>query len=108
MLQHDVPDDWVIATGETHTVREFAELAFSHVNLNWEDYVSTSEKYFRPNEVDYLLGDSSKAKEKLGWSPKTSFEDLVKMMVDYDLDLAKRERVLIDENLIKPTWENPT
>ena len=108
MLQHDVPDDWVIATGETHTVREFAELAFSHVNLNWEDYVSTSEKYFRPNEVDYLLGDSSKAKQKLGWSPKTSFEDLVKMMVDYDLDLAKRERVLIDENLIKPTWENPT
>ena len=107
MLQHDVPDDWVIATGETHTVREFAELAFSHVNLNWEDYVSTSEKYFRPNEVDYLLGDSSKAKQKLGWSPKTSFEDLVKMMVDYDLDLAKRERVLIDENLIKPTWENP-
>ena len=103
MLQHDVPDDWVIATGETHTVREFAELAFSHVNLNWEDYVSTSEKYFRPNEVDY-----SKAKQKLGWSPKTSFEDLVKMMVDYDLDLAKRERVLIDENLIKPTWENPT
>ena len=78
------------------------------MNLNWEDYVSTSEKYFRPNEVDYLLGDSSKAKEKLGWSPKTSFEDLVKMMVDYDLDLAKRERVLIDENLIKPTWENPT
>ena len=108
MLQHDVPDDWVIATGETHTVKEFAELAFSHVNLNWEDYVSTSEKYFRPNEVDYLLGDSSKAKQKLGWSPKTSFEDLVKMMVDYDLDLAKRERVLIDENLIKPTWENPT
>jgi len=108
MLQHDVPDDWVIATGETHTVREFAELAFSHVNLNWEDYVSTSEKYFRPNEVDYLLGDSSKAKQNLGWSPKTSFEDLVKMMVDYDLDLAKRERVLIDENLIKPTWENPT
>ena len=108
MLQHDVPDDWVIATGETHTVREFAELAFSHVNLNWEDYVSTSEKYFRPNEVDYLLGDSTKAKQKLGWSPKTSFEDLVKMMVDYDLDLAKRERVLIDENLIKPTWENPT
>ena len=105
MLQHDVPDDWVIATGETHTVREFA---FSHVNLNWEDYVSTSEKYFRPNEVDYLLGDSTKAKQKLGWSPKTSFEDLVKMMVDYDLDLAKRERVLIDENLIKPTWENPT
>ena len=108
ILQADKAEDWVIATGETHTVREFAELAFSHVNLNWEDYVSTSEKYFRPNEVDYLLGDSTKAKQKLGWSPKTSFEDLVKMMVDYDLDLAKRERVLIDENLIKPTWENPT
>lgn len=108
MLQHNEADDWVIATGETHTVREFAELAFNHVNLNWEDYIKTSEKYLRPNEVDYLLGDSSKAQQQLGWSPKTSFEDLVKMMVDYDIDLAKRERVLIDENLIKPTWEYPT
>ena len=69
MLQHDVPDDWVIATGETHTVREFAELAFSHVNLNWEDYVSTSEKYFRPNEVDYFL-EILQSKTKLGWSQK--------------------------------------
>ena len=108
MLQHNEADDWVIATGETHTVREFAELAFNHVNLNWEDYIKTSEKYLRPNEVDYLLGDSSKAQQQLGWSPKTSFEDLVKMMVDYDIDLAKRERVLINENLIKPTWEYPT
>jgi len=107
-MQHDTAEDWVLATGKTQTVREFAEAAFRYVDLNWEDYVQTSEKYFRPNEVDYLLGDSSKAKQKLGWSPKTSFEDLVKMMVDYDLDLAKRERVLIDENLIKPTWENPT
>ena len=108
MLQHDVPDDWVIATGETHTVKEFAEIAFKYVNLNWEDYVTTSKKYYRPNEVEYLLGDSSKAKEHLNWKPKTSFEDLVKMMVDYDIALAKREKVLIKENLIKPTWENPT
>ena len=63
MMQQDNPDDWVIATGETHTVREFAEVAFKKVNLNYEDYIQISEKYFRPNEVDFLLGDSSKAKE---------------------------------------------
>lgn len=107
MMQHDTPKDWVIATGQTQSVKEFAKLAFEHVNLNWEDYVVTSEKYFRPNEVEHLLGDPSKAKNELGWTPKTSFEDLVKMMVDYDLNLAKREQVLLKENLIKPTWENP-
>ena len=107
MMQHDTPKDWVIATGQTQSVKEFAKLAFKHVNLNWEDYVVTSEKYFRPNEVEHLLGDPSKAKNELGWTPKTSFEDLVKMMVDYDLNLAKREQVLLKENLIKPTWENP-
>ena len=88
-------------------LKEFAKLAFEHVNLNWEEYVVTSEKYYRPNEVEHLLGDPSKAKNELGWTPKTSFEDLVKMMVDYDLNLAKREQVLLKENLIKPTWENP-
>ena len=107
MMQHDTPKDWVIATGQTQSVKEFAKLAFEHVNLNWEDYVVTSEKYYRPNEVEHLLGDPSKAKNELGWTPKTSFEDLVKMMVDYDLNLAKREQVLLKENLIKPTWENP-
>ncbi len=108
MLQHKTADDWVVATGETHTVKEFAKLAFEEVNLNWEDYIVSSEKYLRPNEVDYLLGDPTKAKKELKWEPKTSFNELVKMMVDYDLNLAKREQVLIKENLIKPTWENPT
>ncbi|MDC3052036.1 GDP-mannose 4,6-dehydratase [Acidimicrobiaceae bacterium] len=108
MMQHEEPSDWVIATGETQTVQDFAKLAFEEVNLNWEDYVETSDKYFRPNEVEHLLGDSSKAKNKLNWSPKTSFNELVKMMVNHDLELAKREQVLLKENLIKPTWENPT
>ena len=108
MMQHDIPDDWVLATGETHSVQEFASLAFEAVGLNWEDYVLTSEKYFRPNEVEHLLGDPSKVKDKLGWEPKTSFSELVKMMVDHDLHEAKREQVLISENLLKPTWEYPT
>jgi len=106
MMQHDTPDDWVLATGETHTVKDFAKSAFEVVGLNWEDYVSTSEKYYRPNEVEYLLGDSSKAQQTLGWKPETSFQDLVKMMVDYDLNEAKREQVLISENLLDPTWEH--
>ena len=107
MMQHDTPEDWVIATGETHTVADFAKAAFEVVNLNFEEYVQTSEKYLRPNEVDYLLGDPSKAKQKLNWEPATSFNDLVEMMVNSYIDLAKQERVLIDENLISPTWENP-
>lgn len=85
MLQQDIPDDYVIATGETHTVREFVELAFKCVGLNWEDYVVQDQKFMRPTEVDLLLGDSSKAKQKLGWKPEVSFEELVKMMVESDL-----------------------
>ena len=108
MLQHDNPDDWVVATGESYTVREFAKLAFSYLDLDFEEFIETSDKYFRPNEVDYLLGDPTKIKKTLGWKNETSFEDLVKMMVDSDINLAKREKVLLDENLIKPTWENPT
>ena len=107
MLQHDSPDDWVLATGETHTVKDFLEKAFAYVNLNWEDYVTTSEKYYRPNEVNYLLGDPSKAKKELNWNPEVSFEELVKMMIESDVILAKREQVLLKENLIKPTWEHP-
>ncbi len=84
MLQHSAPDDYVVATGETHSVREFLDLAFSHVGLNWQDYVRTDPKYFRPTEVDLLLGDPSKAKAKLGWTPSTSFPDLVRQMVDAD------------------------
>ena len=85
MLQQDVPDDYVIATGEAHSVREFCEIAFSHVGLDWQDYVQIDKRYFRPAEVDYLLGDATKAKEALGWEPKVSFQGLVEMMVDADL-----------------------
>ena len=107
MLQHNKADDFVIATGETHTVKEFAELAFKHVGLNYEDYVQIDKKYFRPNEVEYLLGDYTKAKKELNWEPTTSFVELVEMMVESDLKNAKREKVLFDEGLLVPTWENP-
>jgi GDPmannose 4,6-dehydratase len=90
MLQAEKPDDYIIATGETHTVREFLELAFSHVGLDWQRYVRIDPKYFRPTEVDLLLGDPSKAKTKLGWAPKTSFRDLVAEMVDQDILSLKR------------------
>jgi len=105
MMQHDKSENWVLATGESHTVKEFVQKAFKIVDLDWEQYVETSERYFRPNEVDYLLGDYSKANKKLGWKPSTSFDDLVKMMVESDLLLAEREKVLIDKKLLKPTWE---
>ena len=85
MLQHDRPDDFVVATGETHTVREFVELAFSLVGLAWEDHVVIDPRYFRPTEVDELCGDASKARTELGWSPGTSFRELVRIMVESDL-----------------------
>ena len=91
MLQQPWPDDYVVATGESHSVKEFVQAAFAHVNLEWERYVSLDEKYLRPSEVDHLLGDASKAREKLGWSPTVSFEGLVSMMVDADLTVAERE-----------------
>ena len=78
------------------------------VSLNWGDYVETDEKYYRPNEVNHLLGDSTKAKKLLGWYPETSFEELVNMMVQSDLELAQSEKVLVDKKLMLPTWENPT
>jgi len=106
MLQHDKPDDFVLATSKSITVKEFAELAFENQGLNYEDYVTTSQRYFRPNEVDYLLGDYSKAKSELDWEPKTNIKQLVEMMVEEDLLLAKREKVLISECLLKPTWEH--
>ena len=108
MMQYETPEDWVLATGETHTVKEFLNLAFKYFDLDWEKYVITSEKYMRPNEVEYLLGDYSKAKKLLNWKPNTAFEDLVKMMAESDLELAKRDKVLVDENLITPTWEFPS
>ena len=86
MLQADEPDDYVLATGETHSVREFLDEAFSHAGLAWEDHVRIDARYFRPAEVDVLLGDATKAREELGWRPKVTFKELVKMMVDADRD----------------------
>jgi GDPmannose 4,6-dehydratase len=96
MLQQEKPDDYVIATGKTISVREFCELAFRHVGLDYKDYVAFDQRYLRPAEVDLLLGDPSKAKQKLGWVPTTTVEQLAAMMVDYDLELAKREKTLRD------------
>jgi GDPmannose 4,6-dehydratase len=87
MLQQDVPQDYVIATGETHSVREFVQKAFDYVGLNWEDYVIVDEKFYRPSEIYELKGDSSKARSKLGWAPTVSFERLIEMMVDEDLKI---------------------
>jgi GDPmannose 4,6-dehydratase len=92
MLQTPKPEDYVIATGETHTVREFLELAFNRVQLDWRKYVKIDSKYYRPTEVDLLIGDASKAKRDLGWEPKVRFEELANMMVDADL-AAERERL---------------
>ena len=107
MMQHSEPDDWVLATGETHSVKDFVDIAFSTVNLDWEEYVQTSEKFHRPNEVEHLLGDSSKAKEKLKWTPKVSFKELVEMMVESDSKLAEQEKVLVEKGLLDVTWESP-
>ena len=89
MLQQDQPDDYVIATNETHSVREFLEAAFAHAGLDWRKYVEIDANYYRPTEVDLLIGDYSKAKKKLGWEPKTRFVDLVKLMVDADVQRLK-------------------
>ncbi len=92
MLQQEQPDDYVIATGETHSVREFLESAFSYAGLNWEKFVDIDPRYYRPAEVDLLVGDASKARKKLGWAPQTKFQDLVKLMVDADVALLKAHR----------------
>ena len=92
MLQQDEPDDFVIATGQTHTVRELAEVAFDHVGLDWEEYTEVDPAYYRPAEVDLLLGDPGKAKRVLNWEPKTKFAELVRLMVDEDLKLLKAQQ----------------
>jgi len=89
MLQQDQPDDYVVATGETHTVREFVELAFGQVGLDWQKHVEVDPAYFRPAEVDILLGDAGKARRQLGWEPSTSFAELVRIMVEADLELER-------------------
>jgi len=92
MMQQEKPDDYVIATGEDHSVHEFLELAFERVELDWRKYVETDERYLRPSEVDVLMGDSNKARRMLGWAPRVKFNELVAMMIDADLELAERER----------------
>ena len=96
MLQQDRPDDYVLATGEMHSVREFLAEAFGHVGLDWEQYTRHDSRYERPSEVEQLLGDASKAKRVLGWEPKVTFKGLVKMMMDADMEMARRERALAD------------
>lgn len=91
MLQADKPDDYVIATGETHTVREFLDEAFGHLELDWKEYVEVDPRYYRPAEVDILQGDASKARNILGWEPEVTFKELVRCMVDHDLKLAQQE-----------------
>jgi GDPmannose 4,6-dehydratase len=85
MLQQEKPDDYVVATGETHSIKEFLELAFNYVNLKWEDYVAFDPRYLRPAEVDLLIGDPSKAEKQLGWKPSVTFAELVNLMVEADL-----------------------
>ena len=91
MLQQEQPDDFVIATGETHSVKEFCEEAFAQAGLDWQKYIDFDQRYLRPSEVDILIGDASKAKKELGWQPKTTFRELVRIMVQADDDLLARQ-----------------
>ncbi len=110
MLQAEEPDDFVISTGETHSVREFLDEAFGHLNLDWKEYVEIDPLYYRPAEVDMLLGDAAKAKRVLGWEPKVKFEALVRLMVDHDLGLATQEaetqKISGSETRYKARWAN--
>jgi GDPmannose 4,6-dehydratase len=94
MLQHDKPDDYVVATGETHSVREFLDEVFVYLDLDWQKYVEIDPRYLRPTEVDCLLGDASKAKKVLGWEPKVTFKELAKIMTDADMEIARREKII--------------
>ena len=96
MMQAESSDDYVIATGETHSVREFCEATFSYLDLDWQEHVEIDPWYYRPSEVDLLLGDSSKARKELGWEPKVGFNELVRLMVDHDMVLARNEQQLRD------------
>jgi GDPmannose 4,6-dehydratase len=93
MLQQDEPSDYVVATGEPHSVREFVEVAFGHAGLEWQQYVVQDQRFMRPAEVDQLIGDPTKVKQQLGWEPRTSFRELVEMMVDADLERVANEPV---------------
>jgi len=97
MLQQDRPDDYVVATGETHSVREFLGEVFSYLDLDWDKYVEIDQRYFRPSEVDYLLGDASKAKRILKWEPKVTFKELAKLMTDADMEIARCEKIIKEQ-----------
>lgn len=97
MLQQDEPEDYVVATGECYSVREFLDIAFGRLDLDWKKYVEFDSRYLRPAEVDVLLGDSTKAKDRLGWEPKTDFKALVELMIDSDLKLAKQEMIIAEK-----------
>ena len=99
MLQQDKPDDYVIATNETHTVREFLEETFACLDMDWNEYVGFDKKYERPSEVDLLIGNPEKAKKQLGWVPQTNFKELVALMVQEDMKIAQKERALAEANL---------
>jgi GDPmannose 4,6-dehydratase len=111
MLQQDAPEDYVIGTGETHTVQEFLEEVFAYVNLDWQEYVEIDPRYFRPTEVDVLLADASKARKKLGWEPKVTFKELVKIMVDADMEATglkppgEGKKILMDKFTGWHRWE---
>lgn len=102
MLQQDKPDDYIIATGETHSVKEFCEKVFAYLDLDWKQFVKYDARYERPSEVDLLLGNPTKAKKQLGWEPKITFNELVRLMVDADLELAKNEKILKDHQPPSP------
>jgi len=97
ILQQDKPDDFVIATGQSHSVQEFVEEVFSHLDMDWEKHVEIDSRYFRPSEVDYLEGDASKAKKVLKWEPKVTFKELARMMADADMKIAKREKIIKEQ-----------
>jgi GDPmannose 4,6-dehydratase len=101
MLQQDHPDNYVVATGETHSIRELLEAAISCVSLDYHDYVETDQRFIRPAEVDILIGDSSKAKKELGWEPKVKFKELIEMMVENDLRLHKKDHTRLLKKIIR-------
>jgi len=101
MLQQDKPDDYVVATGESHSVREFVAEVFSYLELDWQKYVEIDQRYFRPSEVDYLQGDASKAKKILKWEPKVTFKELARLMTDADMEIAENEKIIEDHQKTK-------
>ncbi len=101
MLQQDKPDDYVVATGESHSVREFVDEVFGYLELDWQKYVEIDQRYFRPSEVDYLQGDASKAKKVLKWEPKVTFKELARLMTDADMEIAENEKIIEDHQKTK-------